>query len=188
MSKFNLFNFSTDIVEEFQLVLKYFSKSFKIINNKVFVNTKATFMKLKSKSSELEKKIISYLSDIETKISLIWKVAEDFIRSFQGFLHSMSSRYKNTLKKIRLQSTATRNKIIMIFRNEIKKIASETIETLKKFKIIQEIQQFYSDIKDWLKYSDMIKNVKSIWNRLKRYVELIYIISICSMYMYLDNR
>ena len=179
MSKFNLFNFSTDIVEEFQLVLKYFSKSFKIINNKVFVNTKATFMKLKSKSSELEKKIISYLSDIETKISLIWKVAEDFIRSFQGFLHSMSSRYKNTLEKIRLQSTATRNKIIMIFRNEIKKIASETIETLKKFKIIQEIQQFYSDIKDWLKYSDMIKNVKSIWERLKRYVELIYMYLVC---------
>ena len=162
--------FSTDIVEEFQLVLKYLSKSFKIINNKVFVNTKVAFMKLKSKSSQLEKMFSTCLLDIETNINFIWKVAEDIIHTFQGFLYTVSSRYNTTLEKIKSQSRATRNKMIMIFKNEIKKIAGETLETLEKFRIIQEIKHFYSNMKDWLKYSDMMKNVKNTLDRLKRYL------------------
>lgn len=57
----------------------------------------------------------------------------------------------------------------MIFKNEIKKIACETLETLEKFRITQEIKHFYSNMKNWLKYSDMMKNVKSSLDRLKRY-------------------
>ena len=57
----------------------------------------------------------------------------------------------------------------MIFKNEIEKIADETIQTMEKFRIIQEIKNFYSDVKNWLKYGDMIKNIKITWDRLKRY-------------------
>ena len=57
----------------------------------------------------------------------------------------------------------------MIFKNEIEKIADETIQTMGKFRIIQEIKNFYSDVKNWLKYGDMIKNIKITWDRLKRY-------------------
>ena len=117
----------------------------------------------------METNFIIGLLDIESKINLIWKVAEDIIHSFDGFLHRVSSRYNDILEKIKSQSRVTRNKIIMIFKNEIKKIADETIQTLEKFRIIQEIKNFYSDLKDWLKYSDMMANVKSTWDKLKRY-------------------
>ena len=126
-------------------------------------------MKLKSKSSQLEKMFSTCLLDIEKNINVIWKVAEDIIHTFQEFLYTVSSRYNTTLEKIKSQSRATRNKMIMIFKNEIKKIAGETLETLEKFRITQEIKHFYSNMKDWLKYSDMMKNVKSSLDRLKRY-------------------
>ena len=133
------------------------------------MNIKTTFLKIKSKSSQLENNLINGLLNIETKINLIWKVAKHIIHSFEGFLHTVSSRYNNILEKIKLQSRATRNKIIMIFKNEIEKIADETIQTMEKFRIIQEIKNFYSDVKNWLKYGDMIKNIKITWDRLKRY-------------------
>ena len=133
------------------------------------MNIKSTFMKLKSKSSQLERNFIAGLTDIETKIDLIWKKAKDIIHRFERFLHAVSSRYNNILERIKTQSRATRNKIIMIFKNEIKKIVAETMETMEKFRIIQEIQNFYSDMKDWLKYSEIIENIKSTWDKLKRY-------------------
>ena len=63
----------------------------------------------------------------------------------------------------------------MIFKNEIKKIAVKTMENMEKFRIIQEIKNLYSDLSDWLKYSDVMKNVKNTWDKVKRYINIIYL-------------
>ena len=43
------------------------------------------------------------------------------------------------------------------------------METMEKFRIVQEIKNLYSDLRDWLQYSDVMKNVKNTWDKVKRY-------------------
>ena len=92
----------------------------------------------------------------------------DIIYTFEALLDTVASRYQQLLQKITSQSRSTRNKILTILKNEVKKIVDGTLESVEKYHFIQEVRHFYYAVKDWLKSNDMKEKVKSVFKILER--------------------
>ena len=150
------------------MVFKYTLERVKIISNKFFLKTKAGFVKVLSKTSQLKQSFTTSLLNIKIHFNVIWKVTMDIIYTFEALLDTVASRYQQLLQKITSQSRSTRNKILTILKNEVKKIVYGTLESMEKYHIIQEVRHFYYAVKDWLKSNDMKEKVKSVFKTLER--------------------
>ena len=160
--------FSSEIADEIQLVLKYFSQTFQVVGNDFFVHLKASIIRVKLKSLQFKEKFEKNLSNVTIHFDVMWSVAIDTIYKFEGLLDFLSSRYKDIVLNIKSQSQKARNKIIMILKSEIKEIVDKAVESVEKYEIFRQLQQFYLDVRNYLKSFDIKQKLQSSLEILKR--------------------